>query len=84
MIKEFRVCQVFKLRNGSTGVSIDVKPEEKIDVCEVDMSEESKKALWDFCKGDWKTEKVAEVEFKEYCEDGYTPLDPIIKHVKYK
>lgn len=84
MIKEFRVCQVFKLRNGGTGVSIDVKPEEKIDICKVDMSKESNKYLWDFCKGDWETEKVAEVEFEKYCEDGYTPLNPIIKHVKYK
>ena len=83
MTKEFKVVQIFKMTNGSTGISVDVKPEEKIDILKVDMSEESKKALWDFCKGDWKTEKIATVEFDGYYDDGYTPKNPIVKHIKY-
>lgn len=83
MIAEFRVCQIFSMTNGSTGVSIDVKPEEKIDVLEVDISDESKKQLWDFCKGDWKNEKLATVEFDGYYSDGYTPINPVVKHVYY-
>lgn len=84
MEKEFKVVQIFKMKNNSVGVSIEVKPEEKIDVLNVQMSEESKKQLWDFVKNDWHNEKIAIVEFCCYYNDGYTPIDPIIKHIKYK
>jgi|GEM_PF-2635533 len=83
MIKEFKLVQIFKTKNGSTGVSIDVKPEEKIDILKLDMSEESKNALWNFCRDDWKTEKIAIVEFENYYNDGYTPKNPVVKHIKY-
>lgn len=83
MTKEFRIVQVYKLNNNGNGISIEIAPEEKVDVNNIEMSNESIDSLYRFMKDDWKTEKIAVVEFDGYYNDGYTPKNPVIKHIKY-
>lgn len=84
MTKEFKVTQIFRLQNRGTGASIEIAPDEKQDVFKINMSEESKESLWEFCKDDWKTEKIATVNFFGFAKDGKTLIDPVITHIQYK
>ncbi len=84
MTKEFKLIQIFRLQNRGTGASVEIAPDEKQDVLKINMSDESKESLWAFCKDDWKTDKVATVDFFGFARDGKTLINPVITHIKYK
>lgn len=83
MTKEFKFKQLFRTGSRGTGCSVEVKPEENCD-CKLEMSDEAKEGLWKWVDDDWQQEKVALVEFEGYYADGYTPINPTVKHIKYK
>ncbi len=43
----------------------------------IDMPKERFNALWDYCKGNWKEPKIAEIEHDGFNDDG-TPHKPIM------
>lgn len=45
------------------------------------MTEERFQKLWDYCKGNWKDKKIAEVEHKGFFSDG-TPIKPTVIGVR--
>lgn len=38
-------------------------------------------ALWNYCKGNWKDKKIAEIEHDGFYEDG-TPINPVVVGVR--
>lgn len=38
-------------------------------------------ALWDYCSGNWKDKKIAEIEHEGLYEDG-TPINPVVVGVR--
>jgi hypothetical protein len=45
------------------------------------LSEDRFNALFNYCKGDWSTERLGEVEHEGLREDG-TPKNPIVLSIK--
>lgn len=82
MVKKFKLTQLSKIgRKDDIGGSIEHIPEEKVD-CKIEMSQESKTGLWNYCdEHRWGEDKIATVRFDGYYSDGVTPINPVIIHV---
>lgn len=73
----------FKLTGISRPFSMTCEPlnNENIFWPKVAIPKDRFDALWNYCKGEWKDKKIAEIEHEGLCEDG-TPINGIVVGVR--
>lgn len=79
--KDFRLIQLKKYEDKILA-GIETKINSQKADCHIDMAKESIKGLWNYFVNRGNELFIAEVEFDGYFEDGYTPKNPIVKHVR--
>ena len=73
----------FKLTGLSKPQSFTCEPlhNENIFWAKNGMSKEVFDGLWNYCDGNWKDKKIAEIEHDGIIEDG-TPINPIVVGIR--
>lgn len=78
MISEFRLVGLSKPKSATLQL---LDTDKETIWAKVDMPKDRFDALFDYCKGNWKQNKIAKIKHDGLREDG-TPINPVVLEIE--